>query len=103
MKRLIFSSLFAATMLSMSAAAAEWKGMISDASCGAKHADASESSKKCVQSCIKRGGAPVFISEDGKVYKIDDASKSKVMDHLGDKVTLTGSMTGDTIAVDSVS
>ena len=103
MKRLIFGSVFAASMFSMTAAAAELKGTISDASCAAKHADASEASKKCVQGCVKRGTAPVFVSEDGKVYKIEEASRAKVMDHLGDRVTLQGTMAGDTVTIESVS
>ena len=47
------------------------------------------------------GSAPVFVSE-GKVYKIDADSKSKVMSHLGHKVTINGSVEGNTVKIDSV-
>ena len=87
------------SLSAMAAFAAEWKGTISDAKCGAAHADASQKSMNCVKGCVKGGQAPVLVS-DGKVYKIADASK--VQDHLGQKVVVTGSMNGDTVTVDSV-
>ena len=93
-KLLLASSLFA-----VSAFAAEWKGTISDAKCGAAHADASEKSMKCVAGCVKGGQAPVFVSE-GKVFKLKDASK--VTEHLGHKVVLMGKLDGDTIDVSEV-
>jgi len=42
----------------------------------------------------------VFVSK-GKVYKIDDATK--VQDHLGHDVTISGKIEGDTIHVENVS
>lgn len=97
MKKFAMLSLFA-----MSAFAAEWSGTISDAGCGAKHADASEKSMKCVQGCVKgKGAAPVFVVGD-KVLKIDEASKEKVMAHLGHKVTIMGKLDGETVTIDSI-
>jgi hypothetical protein len=97
MKKIAVLSLFA-----LSAFAAEWTGTISDAGCGAKHAAASEKDMKCVQGCVKgKGAAPVFVVGD-KVLKFDEASKAKVMDHLGHKVTITGKLDGETITVESV-
>ena len=89
-------SLFAA-----SAFAASWTGVISDAGCGAKHADASEASIKCVQRCVGRTGAAVLVVGD-KVVKISDSSKDKIKEHLGHKVTISGKMEGEAISVDSV-
>ena len=63
--------------------------------------DASEKSTKCVEACVKGGQAPVFVV-DGKVLKIDEASKEKVMSHLGHKVEIDGKLTGDTVTVKSV-
>ena len=51
MKKLI--GLFA--LAAMSTFAAEITGFVGDASCGAKHADASEAATKCATSCVKRG------------------------------------------------
>jgi hypothetical protein len=94
MKKFAILALFAA-----SAFAAEWKGTITDAKCGAAHADASEKSMKCSQACVKGGQAAVFVS-DGKVMKI--ANPDKVTEHVGHKVTLSGKLDGDTVTVDSV-
>ena len=63
--------------------------------------DGSEKSIKCVEACVKGGVAPVFVSGD-KIYQLDDASKQKVMDHLGHKVTVNGSVEGDTLTIKSV-
>jgi hypothetical protein len=93
-KLLVLSSLFA-----LSAFGAELTGSISEAGCGAKHVDGSDKAVACVQKCVKGGAAPVFVT-DGKVLKIADPSK--VMDHLGHKVTVTGKLDGDTITIDSV-
>ena len=94
MKKFAFVALFAAC-----AFAGEWKGTISDAKCGAAHADASEKSMKCVNGCVKGGQKAVFVT-DGKVIQI--ANQDKVMPHLGHKVTLSGKLDGDTVTVDSV-
>ncbi len=95
MKKLILS----ASIFALSAFAGEWKGTISDAKCGAAHADASEKSMKCAQGCVKGGKDAVFVS-DGKVFKIAD--QAKVAEHVGHKVTLTGKLDGETITIDSV-
>lgn len=87
---------------SMLAMADSWSGFISDSMCGAKHTGADAKDAKCAQACVKEHGAdPVFVS-DGKVYKIADDSKAKVMEHVGHKVTIDGSMNGDTITVNEV-
>jgi hypothetical protein len=94
MKNFAFIALFAA-----SAFAAEYKGTISDAKCGAAHADASEKSSKCVQGCIKGGQKAVLVS-DGKVIQI--ANQEKVTEHAGHKVTINGKLENDVLTVVSV-
>lgn len=90
------------TLIALTSFAAEWTGTISDAGCGAKHAAATEKDMKCVQGCVKgKGAEPVFVVGD-KVLKFDQASKPKVMEHLGHKVTITGKLEGDTISVDQI-
>lgn len=88
-------SLCAASMF-----AAEMKGTITDSKCGAAHADASEKSMKCSQACVKSGKAEAVLVSDGKVYKFSDASK--VAEHVGHKVVVTGDVNGETITVASV-
>jgi uncharacterized low-complexity protein len=86
------------SVFALAAMAKDYKGFISDAKCGAKHAK--DHNAKCVEGCVKGGVAPVFVSK-GKVYKIDDAAK--VQDHLGHDVTIKGKIEGDTIHIESVS
>jgi hypothetical protein len=102
MKKLIFASFSALALFTVTAAAEEWKGTISDSGCGKAHADASDKSMACVKTCVeKKGAKPVFVVGD-KVLKIDDASVAKVMDHLGHKVVIAGKLNGDTVSVDKV-
>jgi hypothetical protein len=94
MKKMLLISLF-----SISAFAAEWTGTISDAHCGAKHAAGSAADQKCVETCVKGGAAPVFVSE-GKVLKIADGAK--VQEFLGKKVVVKGDLNGDTVTIASI-
>ena len=98
MKRVVFLAL---SLAAVSALGANMTGYVSDAKCGKAHVDGSEKSIKCVEACAKGGVAPVFVSGD-KIYQLDDASKQKVMDHLGHKVTVNGSVEGDTLTIKSV-
>jgi hypothetical protein len=93
---------FALTFLavSMMASAAEMTGYISDAKCAKDPAKVeSDAHAGCAQGCAKKGSALVFVSQ-GKVYKIED--QSKVTDHAGHKVTITGKVDGDMLTVDHV-
>jgi hypothetical protein len=86
----------------MSAMAADWTGYIVDQACAGKKDDhgAAADHASCAARCIKGGSPAVFVSADGKVFKIAD--QDKVVAHAGHKVTITGTMDGDTIKVDSV-
>jgi len=96
-KKIVFSSIMALSLFSLSAFAEEFNAYISDSKCGAKHAG--DMNAKCVNSCIKGGATPVAVVGE-KVYKIDDPSKVK--EHFGHKVVITGKVDGDTLNVDSV-
>ena len=101
MKRLALLTVFA-----VSGFAAEWTGVLSDASCGAKHADASEASQACAKKCFDRSGNAVFLVGD-KVIKVSAASfekvaKDKLSSHMGHKVTVTGMMDGENLVIESV-
>ena len=87
-------------LLAAAALGAQYTGFISDEHCGAKHMDGSQASIDCVTSCVKSGAAPVFVSMDKKIYKLSD--RSKVTALYGKKVTITGTMKGDTITIESV-
>jgi hypothetical protein len=88
------------SLFAFAAAADQMTGYISDSKCGAAHTDGSEKSVACVKACVKGGLAPVFVTEDKKVLKIDD--KSKVADFLGKKVEVTGSVEDDTLKIDTI-
>ena len=85
------------SVCSLTAMAGEWTGYISDSKCGAKGAN--DAHADCAVKCVKGGAVAVFVTGD-KVYKIDDASK--VQDHIGHKVTITGELKGDTVQVQDV-
>src|SRR5271165_7429925 len=97
MKKLTFT----AALFAMGAFADSWTGTITDANCGAKHADASEKSQACAKACVKRGAAAVLVVGD-KVLKFDDSSKAKIADFVGQKVVITGDLKDDTVTVASV-
>lgn len=99
MKRLVACSALVVTLASAGAFAETWKGTVSDSMCGAKHVKATKDDMACAQKCVKGGSPAVFIVGD-KVFKIDN--QDAVKDHVGHKVTLDGSMAGDTIHVDKV-
>ena len=79
-----------ASLFAMGAFAESFKGTITDANCGAKHADASEASMACSKRCVGRGAAAVLVVGD-KVMKFDDASKAKIANFVGMKVEVMGS------------
>lgn len=97
-KRILF--LFIAAMAAAGTLGAEqWTGAISESGCGLKHAEGGAAAEKCVAGCVKKGAAPVFVTE-GKVLRIGNAEK--VMDHLGKKVKLTGRLEHGIVTVDAI-
>ncbi|MDR3716840.1 MAG: hypothetical protein P4L51_28865 [Puia sp.] len=75
-----------------------WTGYISDSHCGAKGNNDGHSD--CAKKCIKGGALPVFVVGD-KVYTINDPKK--VSKYIGKKVTITGTITGDALDIETVS
>jgi hypothetical protein len=84
--------------LAASGIAAEFKGFVEDQTCSSK--PGMKDNAACAQKCIKGGSPAVLVGEDGKIYKIAD--QAKIVDHAGQKVTVTGTLKDDTITVDSV-
>lgn len=101
MKKLIFASIMAASLCSFGAFADEMTGYISEAHCGAKHSSPSDANTACVKKCLDGGSDPVLVS-NGKVIKIDAASKDKAVAHAGENVTINGTMNGDSLTIDSI-
>jgi hypothetical protein len=102
-------SLSVISLSPLAAAGNSMVGYISDTKCamsGAKAKTAAEWIKadlfeNCVKDCVKSGSEAVFVTEDNKILKFDTASVARITPFLGRKVSVTGSVTGTTIKVDS--
>jgi Protein of unknown function (DUF5818) len=83
----------------MAFAASTFSGTVSDSNCGLKHSHPSKAAAECVAKCVK-GGAQYVLVSHGKIYKLDP--QDKFTDYAGRYVHVKGTLSGDTIAVDSV-
>lgn len=75
-------------------------GSIGDSMCGAKHMMAGESDKDCTLECVKGGAKYILIDPSGKIYQLSDQKKPEQF--AGAKVSVTGTLKGDTISVTSI-
>ena len=83
------------------AAAKTVVGYISDSSCGLQHM-AGMDEKDCTLMCVKNGKF-VLADRDGKVvYQLDRVGQEKVREFAGQKVKITGRVTGKTIRVTAI-
>ena len=74
-------------------------GWITDAKCGAKGANAA--GEACTKKCVAAGAKMVVVTDgDSKVLAVDNPDALK--GHEGHHVAVTGSVTKDSIHVDSV-
>src|SRR5215469_12661820 len=74
-------------------------GWVSDSKCGAKGANAKAAD--CTKKCIAGGAKAVIVTDsDQKVLAVDNPDALK--GHEGHHVAVTGTVTGDSIHVDSV-
>ena len=90
------------TIFAASSFAAEISGFIGDSMCGAKHKAGTAADSKCATGCITKGDKAVLVTSEGKVYTIDDAGQKKVASFVGKTATITGDVSGDSIAVASI-
>jgi hypothetical protein len=75
-------------------------GVITDEMCGKDHKMMNVTpDSKCVSDCVKAGSKFVLFS-DSKVYKLSDQTAPAKFP--GQKVKVTGTLSGDTITVKSV-
>jgi len=88
----------AALLFSLSAIAADFTGYVIDEQCSGK--PAMKGNEACARKCIKGGSPAVLLTDDSKVYKLDD--QAKATDHAGQKVKVTGTLNGDTIKIESI-
>src|ERR1035437_2021084 len=79
-------------------------GKVSDAMCGAKHTEAGIAPADCVRACVQKGAKYAFVLGD-KVYTLNTSDKA-ALDELNklawEQAKVTGTASGDTISVKSV-
>jgi hypothetical protein len=74
-------------------------GVVSDAACGATHTMPNMSAADCTRMCAKQGGYALVVGKD--VYKLQGHAAD--LDKLAAQtVTVTGTVNGKTITVESV-
>lgn len=100
MKKLAFAVVLGSAFC-LGTFADEMSGYISDAHCGAKHDAVSAANTKCINGCLKGGSDPVLVS-NGKVMKFDADSKAQAVAHAGESVKIDGTVTGDTVKINSI-
>lgn len=75
-------------------------GYISDSMCGLSHMMPGDD-KKCTLECVKNGSTFVLADRaNDKLYNLSDQDKPR--DFAGQKVTVTGTLSGNTIKVVSM-
>jgi hypothetical protein len=75
-------------------------GVVSDAMCGAKHMMQDKSAAECTRECVKKGSKFALVSGD-KLYTLE-GHEAELDKYAGQRVTISGTATGDTIAVKTV-
>lgn len=85
------------------AAQGTWTGTISDSMCGLSHAAMTEhgtkaTDKQCTEMCVQHGAKYVFVT-DGKVVNIANQNFKDLKAFAGDRVTLSGNLSGDTVMI----
>src|SRR6202167_3051976 len=79
-------------------------GKVSDAMCGAKHAEGGTAPAACVRVCVQKGAKYALVVGD-KVYTLDTSDRT-ALDELNrlvwEQAKVTGIANGDTISVKSV-
>lgn len=79
-------------------------GYISDAMCGSgKHMSGMGDDTSCTLACVKQGSKFILADRDHKrVYQLDKAGQDKAREFAGQKVKVTGKISGRTIRVTNI-
>src|SRR5689334_14730306 len=75
-------------------------GVVSDAMCGAKHVMQDKSAAECTRECVKKGSKFALVSGD-KLYVLE-GHEAELDKFAGQRVTVSGTLSGETIAVSVV-
>ena len=77
-------------------------GYISDSSCGLKHMPGMGDEKSCTLMCVKNGKFVLADRDNKVVYRLDKAGQEKAREFAGQKVKVTGLVTGKAIKVTAI-
>jgi hypothetical protein len=87
------------TAIAFAAATSTVNGYVSDSQCGAKGSSASHAD--CMKKCLSKGAKAVIVTDgDNKVLTVDNPTV--LQGHEGHHIAATGTVTGDSIHIDSV-
>ena len=79
-----------------------FSGVISDHQCGARHdKESGKSPAECTLACVRNGGKYSLVNGDKK-YALD-GNADELSHWAGQRVTIAGTLSGETIKVTSVS
>ncbi|MBA3570776.1 MAG: hypothetical protein H0W34_02120 [Pyrinomonadaceae bacterium] len=76
-------------------------GYISDSSCGLSHM-AGMDEKDCTLMCVKKGKFVLADRDQKLVYQLDRVGQERAREFAGQKVKITGRITGKTIRVTAI-
>ena len=100
MKKLVALTALTLSLVSVSAFAESFTGVVSDAMCAKNVSKASSPDHAaCAKKCIE-GGSPAVLIVGDKVYKISNPATLTAF--AGKTVTVDGSLAADTITVKTV-
>ena len=77
-------------------------GYISDNHCGLKHMKGMGDDKSCTLMCVKNGKFVLADRDHRRVYRLDKNGQDKALEFAGQKVKVTGRITGRTIRVTAI-
>jgi hypothetical protein len=75
-------------------------GTVTDSMCGAHHMMQGKTAAECTRECVK-GGSDYALASSDKVYTLK-GDKTKFNSLAGQKVTVKGALSGNTITVSSI-
>ena len=77
-------------------------GYVSDNHCGLKHMAGMGDDKSCTLMCVKNGKFVLADRDHKRVYQLDKTGQEKAREFAGQKVKVTGSVSGRTIKVTAI-
>jgi hypothetical protein len=77
-------------------------GYVSDNHCGLKHMAGMGDDKSCTLTCVKDGKFVLADRDHKRVYQLDKTGQEKAREFAGQKVKVTGRLSGKTIKVTAI-